>query len=232
MRKLAIVGNAPLEKGQAAIIDACEWVVRFNEWKNHRGDSGQRVDVLCVTNTGNPAEIFIRDRLIGSAPFLSHVSEIWFPRDFPAHQQQARQFDRTYPDRKLLDRSDEIVASNQLHEKRIVRFSSELNQQVFAALRARSATPFLCPSTGALTIAHGLEDPRFAGYEKLLFGFGFQGWHGHPWEAEKALAQHHCATREDVRFLAPAVTEPAPPRHPLAAYIRNFFKPAKSSVAK
>ena len=200
MCMLAIVGNGMVGKDQAKLIDACDLVIRFNEWKNYGENCGQRVDVLCICNTGNPARDFIRRACIRKAPFYDLVSEIWFPRDSSVHKEHAKVFAPSYPARKFDDQSDLLVASNALSAKRIVRFSRETNQRVFQALRARARQPFTCPSTGMLGIDYVLTEPRFADYKKNLFGFGFQGWEGHPWEAEQEQVKHYCSVREDVLF--------------------------------
>ena len=97
-------------KDQAKLIDACDLVIRFNEWKNYGENCGQRVDVLCICNTGNPARDFIRRACIRKAPFYDLVSEIWFPRDSSVHKEHAKVFAPSYPARKFDDQSDLLGA--------------------------------------------------------------------------------------------------------------------------
>jgi hypothetical protein len=54
-----------------------------------------------------------------------------------------------------------------------------------------------------LAIEYILSEARFADYEKVLLGFGFTGWAGHPWDAEKEIVMEYAATRTDFHVGGP-----------------------------
>lgn len=201
VRTVAVVGNGPVSWLDSFRIDRCDVVIRFNEWKNYRRHGGRRADVLCICNTGAPARKFIERNLIGGAPFIERISEVWFPRDEEVHKRHASVFDPDAPASEFEDLSEGLVSSNRLSGKRLIHFSGAFNQAVFDSLSRRAVGPFLCPSTGILAIEYVLCNPRFAGSRKFVFGFSHQGWDGHPWQAERALLDERRATRTDLELI-------------------------------
>ena len=197
MPSIAIVGNGPVSKDQSGLIDACNVVVRFNEWKNYGQNSGLKADILCITNMGVPANRIIRGALIGKVPHLDQISEIWFPRDSEVHKAHTAEFAPEYLLNEFDDLSVSLLDSNNLSAKRIVRFSAGFNRKIFRTLLLLGHRSFHCPSTGIFAIEYILGEERFAGYQKFLFGFGFQGWRGHPWATERDLVIYRSLTRDD-----------------------------------
>ncbi|MFZ4554431.1 MAG: hypothetical protein ACOYNQ_07820 [Burkholderiales bacterium] len=192
-KNLVIVGNALSPLDYSPLIDGAEKVLRFNECKQFGGRVGTKTDILCVTNTGLPARRYIEQR-----PFLSfdavRSAVVWFPRDSGAHLAHLKQINQTHPrldaevlERELRDLSDDIIAANDLSGCAIERFSSDINDRVFKELARLGAPRLSIPSTGILALERIMKDPAFGDYRIHLLGFGFSGWNGHPWSAEKAL---------------------------------------------
>jgi hypothetical protein len=201
--RLLILGSAPFETDVSRYIDESALVLRFNECKNLSDRTGSKADFLCVTNIGSTTERFIRDRAIGRLPLIDGVREIWLPRCRDVMLEHSRQVNPLLNEWVMRDQSDELIESNGLSGKQVFHFSVEHNLRAVARLTARSARPFLEPSTGFLAIEYILSEARFADYEKVLLGFGFTGWAGHPWDAEKEIVMEYAATRTDFHVGGP-----------------------------
>lgn len=201
-KRIAIVGSAAIEKDESSQIDSCDLVVRFNNCKVYGGNSGKKLDILCINVGGAPACQMIAETTVLNSSFYSLISEIWIPirvRVCQAHMMGLSVSDPRLGDRDL---SDEIIKSNKLGHLPTVRFSMEFNIRVFVMLRERAAS-FVSPSTGFLAIQYVVDEPRFAEWDKLIFGFAFKGWKGHPFAAEEKLVMQYAAERQDVKFFHP-----------------------------
>jgi len=198
-KKIAIVGNANLKSDQSALIDSCDFVVRFNNCRNYGNNSGTKVSAVCITNT-TLTDIKDFDYNLKDRTFHKDISEIWFPRSIPVHKRINHQYDYE-------DASESIVEVNNLHSCKIVHFSDEMNENVFRLIRENGKKPFICPSSGILAIEYILGEDRFKEYNKFVFGFNFYmrgedilGWYGHPWRIEKKIVLTYAATRDDFSF--------------------------------
>lgn len=200
-KKIAIVGNAPIQYDVSELIDSCDLVVRFNEYINYGKNSGQRADILCVCNTGLPARQISQRASISNAPFFSELSEIWFPRDEDVHLRHVQPFCLEIPLTEYVDRSDLLIESNKLSATQVLIFGPELNEKAYHILSSKAKWPFLCPSSGFLALEYILSESRFFDYDKFLFGFSFRGFKGHPWEAEKQMIMQYAKHRDDLYFI-------------------------------
>ena len=193
--RLAIVGSAPIVEDQSNQIDGCDFVIRFNECKVYGGNSGVKVNVLCVTNTGIPSmRISVKQSILRSG-FYDLVSEIWFPRNPTVHT--------AYSGADFSDNSEHLIERNQLSHLKSVYFSKELNKYVFDLLEGSFHGECNCPSTGIFGIMYVLTERRFMDYDKFLFGFGFSGYICHPWKSEEHLISHYADTRDDLHIVSP-----------------------------
>ncbi len=196
MKNLVIVGNAPLSINYSKIIEAADIVVRMNECKQYGGPHGYKSDIIYMGNTGSPALRFISER-----PFIGRdwgqQAEVLFVRDSLAHHEYFQGVKNRFPDyseSELDDLSDQIIEANQLGGRQVSRLSYDINKVLLNKLTALSEKPFICPSTGILAVEHILARPEFSNYRKHIVGFGFKGWSGHPWLAEKALIAGYVLT--------------------------------------
>ena len=200
-RRLALVGNAPLKSDLAGQIDSSDLVVRCNEAKTLGGYSGTRTDILCITNTGSPAERIIRERSVRKMPRFPRLSEVWFPRHSGVHLQRLRALGSDFPESELEDCSRRLLEANSLDGMRVTHFSRESNERAFERLHQESPQDFICPSTGFLALWHILEQPEYAAFDKFLFGFTFEFWEGHPAATERKIIEELCADRDDFQFI-------------------------------
>lgn len=201
-QRMIILGNAPLKRNMSEYIDSSAAVVRFNECKNIGRKVGSKTDYLCINNLGSPTNRFINRQLIKKLPFIGEVKEIWFPRNSEIMIAHRRELEPSLNEDEFQDKSNEIVLSNSLSGKTIINFTKEQNLSVISGITGCSLEEFLEPSTGILAIEYVLSEPRFDKYIKVLLGFNFKGWSGHPWGAEEALLMRRAAQREDF-FLEP-----------------------------
>lgn len=192
-KRMAIVGSAKFSLDQSENIDKCDFVLRFNECKNFGYYCGERTDAICVTNTGIPADRIITSKSILRSKYYKSLSEVWFPRNCDVH---SKHFPADYS-----DKTKRIMVSNNLTDKKIIRFGKAFNIFVFDLLKRHSSTAFKCPSTGIFGILYSLYDVRFSGYDKYIFGFRFQGSDWHPWESEKNIVMGLCHSRLDLHFV-------------------------------
>jgi len=191
-KNLIVVGNAACSINYSGLIRRADLVLRFNECKQFGGNVGTRTDILCINNLGAPARRYVATRpLLHLEPVRS--ARLWFPRhagvclDHVSRMMQAHPGLRPqWPDLDFQDYAAEIVTANDLGHCTAETFSKDLNTRVFRKLEQAGAPPFFAPSTGMLALARVLEDPAFAGHRVHLVGFGFSGWPGHPWQAERA----------------------------------------------
>ncbi|MDD2662764.1 MAG: hypothetical protein PHD19_03285 [Dechloromonas sp.] len=204
--RMVILGNAPMKFDMTQYVDASALVVRFNECGNYAKGTGTKADILCLNNFGKPAEQWITRKTIQKLPFISSVDEIWIPRVADillTHRIAYKELtgDRHFDKDKFRDLSNELISSNGLGEKKIVRFSEELNKEVLDNLKSLSPVDFREPSTGILAISHVLSEGRFSGYDKIILGFTFEGWKGHPWSGELLLVKKYMEERSNLMLL-------------------------------
>jgi hypothetical protein len=191
-RSIMIVGNGDVGEGGAEIIDAADFVIRFNECRSY-GTGGTRTDVVAVCNTGRPGKAMISSESWRIHPGVVEASEIWGVRD-PAKFAAMRgplavshpeldDFCDDYTDQF----SDFCAEAGKLH--RVV--DKRIHEAVDQALSAFSPAPYVVPSSGMIVIGEVLD--RFPGDEVTLAGFGHVGWEWHPFAAEKQLVDSHIA---------------------------------------
>lgn len=223
-----------MQLDHSAWIDSCDLVLRFNEGKTVGNNSGTKTDILCISNIGGPAFRIIKNTSIYNAPFFAQLSEIWFPRDINYHLNylhQNKYLHRNklwYRESELVDQSQKLIESNQLTSFRIVYFSQDLNRQAFEMLQTKDRK-FICPSTGFLAISYIMNEPRFDEYDKLLFGFTFKAWEGHPMKAEKQIVLKDAGLRNCLHYVPSKAQDLLAWRYRYwnAEFMRSLFPPSK-----
>ena len=201
-RRVALVGSAPLARDMSLLIDSCDIVIRCNEAKTLGGHAGSRTDVLCVTNTGSPAQRIIAEQSIRRSPRFPGLSEVWFPRESHVHLRALEASGFQISSSEFEDRSQDILTANGLGDDiAVTYFSADFNERIFASLKQKSADPFVCPSTGFMALCHLLERDDYETFDKLILGFTFQMWEGHPARAEQRFIRALCSRRPDLHWI-------------------------------
>jgi hypothetical protein len=213
MKKVVLIGNAPLEHDLSDFVDSCDCVVRFNACRNYRIHSGAKSDVLFLNNAGNPRSqatlaFLLRKRtrekvakelpytrasqiffVRPSAAFCKSFLEQYIPEDNPLRKQQLHDLE------VHRDLGREIVAALFLHDKKVTFIDPGFYVAVWKKLQRYGKTEAIMPSTGILGLEMLLHCASFARYEKYIAGFRFEGWPGHPWELERRLLNDYVERR-------------------------------------
>ena len=205
--KLALVGNAPPAYDLSAQIESCDIVIRCNEAKTLGVNTGIRTDILCVNNSGAPADRFISKQLLRRHPNFPELTELWFAR----------------PYKDCVELALKIVHANGLSDVPVVYFSADMNERARQQLSLHSKMENQHPSTGFLAFCYILEQEEFNDFDKYLFGFTFNMWYGHPEQAEMKVIESFCKNRQDL-FFVPAEPLWKLKRKLKGAYIYNLVK--------
>ncbi len=174
--RLAIVGNAPDLRDHSAAIDAAERVVRFNNAVGFQGQTGSRLDWLALVNRGGQMREWLDDPAFPDRPAIRSARAFLFP--FPALlPERAGTGDGACWTREARARLAPLGAA-------IHVLTDEHHAEGARTLAADAEGP-PNPSTGFL-VALAILGRRHAQAPPVdVYGFGFSGWPGHPWEAER-----------------------------------------------
>ncbi|WP_342151644.1 hypothetical protein [Methylorubrum sp. SB2] len=194
---LAVVGNAPATGGAAA-IDAADTVVRFNNAAGFGGAAGARVTHLALVNRGGQMREWLEDRHFLDRPAVRAAGAFILP--FPmlpeAHNRP-----------ETICWTRDILALLRPTGRPVHILPESLHEQA-RTLLAPLASGRPNPSTGFL-VTLALLSARAPGAPPVqAHGFGFDGWPGHPWAAERAwFADQEAAGR---LHLHPSESTPCP----------------------
>ena len=174
--RLALVGNAP-DADRAAAVDAADRVVRFNNAAGLGGRNGSRVDLLALVSRGGQMREWLDDPGFLDRPALRRTRA--FLLAFPALPPGAA----GVGDGACWARE---AAAQLAPLGRPVRALGQAVHAEAARLLGPGAPERLNPSTGFI-VALALLAGRAPGAPPVdAYGFGFAGWPGHPWDAERA----------------------------------------------
>jgi hypothetical protein len=182
-RRVMVVGNAPVSKDLSDVVDASDFVVRFNWCTNYGQGTGTKISGLCLATADVNVASFIapeeewEQKQLGVFRTLLQTAEILFFR--------------------IPDPAKERISSKSMdNAKRLMlHYGVDSGKAVYCHVTAdyrRDLSRFGClkdnqyPSTGCVVIRHLLYDRKYDGYQKCLLGFTWQGWGAHPWKLEKA----------------------------------------------
>lgn len=169
---MSIVGNAPEMTDRADEIDTCDKVVRFNNVAGFGGHAGRRVTHLSLVNRGGQPREWV-ERGFSSLAAMRAMHEVILP--FPP----------------ILDGPQGVCWTQPMMEGlapfgiRVRTLGAELHDAARSALRRHGARGEPNPSTGFVVTFHLLGEGG-ARTRPEIFGFGFEGWDGHPWAAERS----------------------------------------------
>lgn len=171
---LALVGNAPELGDRAQAIDAAACVVRFNNAPGFGGPAGSRVSVLALVNRGGQARAWVEDDGFAVRPVVRQAGRYLLPfPELAPHEEGAHE--RVCWTAPLQAR---------LGDRPVHNLPVCLHEAARRQLASHGADP-PNPSTGFL-VALAILDGRPPALPPIdVYGFGFAGWPGHPWEAER-----------------------------------------------
>lgn len=173
-RRIAIVGNAPEMGDHARAIDAADGILRFNNAPGFGRHAGSRVTCLALVNRGGQPREWTADPGFRNRPVIRAASTYLLPfPELPSTQQSGD--DRvcwTVPLRQRLAPKPVHILPETLHAE---------GRHLLAG--HGEGTPN--PSTGFLATLAVLRDRPTTAAPVDIYGFGFTGWAGHPWNAER-----------------------------------------------
>ena len=192
IRKIAIVGNGEVAEAEAGVIDAADFVIRFNDCRSY-GTGGSRTDAVAVCNTGRPAKAMLGSPQWRAHPGVVSAREIWSVRDPEKFAAIRAPLAVSHPDLDDFcdDYTDEFTAFCVATCKRHVVIGKSVHDAVDSALSAFAPAPYVVPSSGLIVIAEVLN--KHSGAEVMLAGFGHVGWEWHPFAAERQLVDRYIA---------------------------------------
>ena len=173
---LAIVGNAPGTGHVGSAVDAAACVVRFNNAPGFGGPTGRRVTHLALVNRGGQTREWLADRHFLERPVVREAQAFILPYPMLPLAQNV-------PEPICWTR--EIASLLRPLGRPIHILPQALHGRAHALLAARTqGSPN--PSTGFLVTLALLVDRPAQARPADAYGFGFAGWPGHPWAAERA----------------------------------------------
>lgn len=186
MKKLVIIGNAPVKKhffsikakNYASFVNKADLVIRMNKCQNYRKGTGKKTDVLALINRGKPARRLSTSFEI-KKEITKNCSEIWFTR--PQNLPEKNPFEL------MPDESDKLLNYQILQNKKTEFISWDLYLELLQKINNSAEKTLFEPSSGWCIIEKILKEKRFETYEKYLLGFTWEGWQGHAWEIEKQI---------------------------------------------
>jgi hypothetical protein len=174
--RVAIVGNDPALGDVSSAVAGADHVVRFNNAPGFAGKAGARVTHLVLVNRGGQMREWLDDPDFIDRPALRAARSILLP--FPELAPEAQTgSERTCWTREALARLEPLGVP-------VAVLPQALHDRARACLRPwTGAEPN--PSTGFLAAFHVLSGRDEAEPLVDVHGFGFAGWPGHPWAAER-----------------------------------------------
>lgn len=173
---LAIVGNAPGIGADAGVIDAADYVVRFNNAAGFGDRTGCRVTHLALVNRGGQMREWLEDRDFLKRPVVRAAKAFILPFPMLTEEENA-------PETICWTR--EALALLRPSGRPIHIFPEALHDRA-RSLLAPHTQGRPNPSTGLLVTLALLRDRECDADPVQAYGFGFDGWSGHPWAAERA----------------------------------------------
>ncbi|QSW95731.1 Urease operon accessory protein [Rhizobium lentis] len=187
-----IVGNGEVGEGQAGMIDAADFVIRFNDCRSY-GAGGSRTDAVAVCNTGRPAKAMLGSPEWRVHPGVVAAREIWSVRDPEKFAAMREPLAVSHPDLDDFcdDYTNAFAAFCAETGKTHVVVGKAVHEAVDASLSAFAPEPYVVPSSGMIVVAEVMN--KFAEAEVMLAGFGHAGWEWHPFAAERQLVDSSIA---------------------------------------
>ncbi|MBY5568823.1 Urease operon accessory protein [Rhizobium leguminosarum] len=187
-----IVGNGEVGAAEAGVIDAADFVIRFNDCRSY-GAGGSRTDAVAVCNTGRPAKAMLGSPEWRAHPGVVSAGEIWSVRDPEKFAAMRAPLAVSHPelDDFCDDYTDEFSVFCADAGKRHVVIDKAVHEAVDASLSAFAPSSYVVPSSGMIVIAEVLN--TYAEAEVTLAGFGHAGWEWHPFPAERQLVDSYIA---------------------------------------
>ena len=206
-RSLAVVGNAPEAGRIGAAVDRADWVFRFNNAQGFGGATGQRLTHLFLMNFGGQTREWLADPGLLARPALRRAQGFVLPID-PGLEERRRPtpISRKHEGGEH-DWTPELSQRLRPRGCPVWLLRDPLFWSAQRALREMGAGPDPVPSTGFLALFLVLRHRPSSLRRIDVHGFGFGGWEGHSWAAERRWVERR--HREGRLRLHPCGAPPA-----------------------
>ena len=184
---IAIVGNGQIHPRQFDQIEKADFIIRFNHPPQIHEYTAMRTDMLVISNSSKQTQKLLGSEKYLTGPVFAGARTIFLPyhpdiisRYMPKPNifswMKGRRADLTSLCKRAAHangKSIDILDSNSY---------LEVCNHLGIMHNHRCS---IFPSSGILLIFHSLKMNPSVGLVIRLYGFGFAGWKGHNWQAEK-----------------------------------------------
>lgn len=182
---IAVVGNAPEAGRIGAAVDRADWVIRFNNAQGFGAATGRRLTHLVLMNFGGQTREWLEDVIFHRRAAIRHAQGFLLPID-PGVEERRRP--TPLAEKRVGGEHDwtpELCARLSLRGAPVWLFNDPLFFAARAALKRDGGREDGVPSSGFLTLYWLLSRPSRPRLTIDVYGFGFAGWEGHDWAAER-----------------------------------------------
>lgn len=198
-KSLFIVGNSDVQHNYSTIIDASDFVIRFNNMSCLNKTVGLKTNVWVISsnkfllaNQINKYKEAGKTKLAEIHNLIVHTDRLIFP--IPPNILPKRKVEDSVNQSQENDLRDREIAVYDFlnffgvinHPFSIISFPYSYTEDLNPS---RWKAEWIMPSNGYLMTRMVLEDPTFISYTKTLVGFSWEGWSGHPWSIERSYLQ-------------------------------------------
>ncbi|WP_062115170.1 glycosyltransferase family 29 protein [Aureimonas sp. AU40] len=188
-RSIAVVGNAPEAGRIGPLVDRADWVLRFNNAQGFGAATGQRVTHLFLMNFGGQTREWLAEESFHRRPAVARAQGFVLPIDPGRDERRQPTPTRAKWQGGEQDWTPELAQRLGLHRRPAWLLNDPLFHAAGDALRRHGAAREAVPSTGFLAL---FWLTRHLGGRRVpvhVHGFGFAGWEGHGWDAERCWAE-------------------------------------------
>lgn len=196
-RTAIIVGNGQLAEDLSPVVDAADFVLRFNEPKLSAGLSGTRNDLLMLATSSKP----MQRRLDDPAFFTSQTFEaaksvmlVYHPAILRTYHPKPNILSRLRGRRS--DWTEQTIERVGAAGKEIRIMPPQFYKAGCAELGLTEAAMHrIFPSTGFFGVLYCLRNFPAEMWDIKLCGFSWEGWKRHSWDGERQWVENHVASR-------------------------------------
>jgi hypothetical protein len=190
-KQMFVVGNGPIKEDMSGIVDAADFVVRFNEPKKSIGMSGVKTDWLFIANAGKPMQRRLESPDYFSSAIVAAARRIFLvyhPDIIEAYHPKPNFLSKAKGRRGDWTRA--AILSYGRAGKEVTILPPAFYEDSCKALGIPSSQmKSIFPSTGYLGIRYILNDFSPENWNINLCGFTWEGWKRHAWGDELRWAE-------------------------------------------
>lgn len=194
-KSLFIVGNSNVQHNYSPIIDASDFVIRFNDMPCLNKTVGAKTNIWVISSNKHLLANQIKKYKAAGKKKLAEIHNLIMRTDrlifpIPPNILSRRELENSVKQSQENDLRDRETAVYDFlnffeiidHPFSIISFPRSYAEDLKPS---RWKEDWITPSNGYLMTRAVLEDPTLVSYTKKLVGFSWAGWSGHPWSMER-----------------------------------------------